>query len=437
MADSPANAPVKASLELKDYIDAATEAARGTRVVTIVLVVACVLVFIGFWNSFQWSWPHERLANAFDPEDSTIYGVLPLEDHPAAWPTELRATSIKDPLGLARKISHRADPLSAYLHDKLPEDLVKRLREGAEAKPDTEESRGRLAGELAAGLNSLLSLPYVYNEERFRKVKLSRTADGLAKRRPEDEDEVKRLNRLLLEDAYPNEIARSYEGSQAHELRRAIMWSSVRGYVENVRFVKAPFFGIAFDVNDLGLIGGIGLIIILLLLRHSLSREVKSLNKSFTEARRTGAQQFYHFYHILAMKLVFTIPEMKGETRNKLLALSGKLICVLPFAVFLLAVGYDWVSVVRLGLFKLPQVWLQLVIETALLGIIGYLSYRCWKKFNDLDNVWEKNWQVLDSERYGLVLLDKELVEEFGDDELVNDALRRWRTGEPYSAPAP
>jgi hypothetical protein len=39
-----------------------------------------------------------------------------------------------------------------------------------------------------------------------------------------------------------------------------------------VRFVKVPFFGIGFDINDLGMFSGLGFSTILLILAFSLKR---------------------------------------------------------------------------------------------------------------------------------------------------------------------
>jgi hypothetical protein len=50
-----------ASLDFQDYLDAAGDAAKRTRTVTIVLVVASVLTFVGFLNSLPNGWIAERL----------------------------------------------------------------------------------------------------------------------------------------------------------------------------------------------------------------------------------------------------------------------------------------------------------------------------------------------------------------------------------------
>lgn len=102
-------------------------------------------------------------------------------------------------------------------------------------------------------------------------------------------------------------------------------------------------------MNDLAPIGGLSLIIILLLMRFSLSREIKNLNVSFREARHHS--QLCHFYHALAMRQVLTVPEMKGEKQNWWLVKASQFVFILPVSVFSLGVFYDYWSTFRYGLF--------------------------------------------------------------------------------------
>jgi hypothetical protein len=53
----------------------------------------------------------------------------------------------------------------------------------------------------------------VYEEERFERVDLGPETEELLKRAPETEN-LQRLNRLLLQDAYPSELSR----------RKAMAW---------------------------------------------------------------------------------------------------------------------------------------------------------------------------------------------------------------------
>jgi len=295
---------------MKDYVKATNDAARRTRTVTIVLVVASVLVAIGYYNSLQWSWGVERVREAFDNSDT------------------------------AR------------------ESIAARLVSGGH-KPD------------------------------------------LIKEGPDKKTEIDKYREYLQE-------------------------ATAKAYVENILTVKAPFFGIAFDVNDLGVIGGLGLVIILLVMRYSLSREIKNLNVTLREA--VHHDKLPEFYHALAMRQVFTVPHMKGEKRNRWLGAAPRVICLLPACVFFLGVFYDYYSILRYGLYSFTVVTFTLVVETFWLILIVYLATRCWERQSHIDGVWEQHWNRLEGLKSAVIRLKEDLVQEFGSDEVVDGVLRRFRT---------
>jgi hypothetical protein len=64
-----------------------------------------------------------------------------------------------------------------------------------------------LSKALVSDLNAVVCGPPLYEKDRFEKVDLSAETLELLKRSPEGED-LRRLNRLLLQDAYPTELSR-------------------------------------------------------------------------------------------------------------------------------------------------------------------------------------------------------------------------------------
>jgi hypothetical protein len=415
---------LNSSFDIKDYVDAASEAANRSRTVTIVLVVACVLVFIGFYNSNQGSWAIDRLRRAYDSDDPTIYGTLDLDAHPKFQSGSLFGIhDFTDPLNLARTFTAYKDPLSEYINGKLSPRTHQLLEECVKTNTPTEEFLTSFSNDL----NTILKDPNFYDPERFKQIALSEETKKLLEPKPKG-DKLILLNRSLLEDAYPSEIIKGVTDSPTSQFRKDLQQSTVRGYVENVRFIRAPFFGIAFDVNDLGIIGGIGFIIILLLLRHSLSREIKSLKMSFREAVNHG--HLYHFYQALGMKQVFTVPDMRGEKRNRFLAVSPKIVCLLPILIYLFGVGYDIISVFYYGLYALRPVAFQLIFELFLLACITYLSYRCLERQKHIDRIWGRYWKKVKRIKYRkstVIRLAEDLVEDYGSAEAVNSALRGLR----------
>ena len=114
----------------------------------------------------------------------------------------LAVDDLKDPKGLGEDLRRHADPLSEYLWTRLSpraRDLVEQSLRGS-----TAPNIGRT---LTDELNPLLEGSSLYDPRRFAGIKLRRQTSRLIERSPTGADLV-RLNRALLEDAYPTRIAR-------------------------------------------------------------------------------------------------------------------------------------------------------------------------------------------------------------------------------------
>jgi hypothetical protein len=130
--------------------------------------------------------------------------------------------------------------------------------------------------------------------------------------------------------------------TEVYEHRYLDFWGAVtRTYVDNSWVVRVPFFGVSFDVNDLGLLGGIGLLITLVCLRFCLTRELNNLKLSFDVAKEAGIAELREFYTLLAMRQVFTVPMTAHIKRSKFLKITPKLIAWLSVAVYLAVVLND------------------------------------------------------------------------------------------------
>ena len=112
------------------------------------------------------------------------------------------ATDLKGPAGLASLLRDAGDPLSAYLKGQFSAHTQEML--------NTYDSRQlpsqALQEALITELNKLLSGPSLYDPDRFAQVKLTATTLRWVAQNLGGNDLV-RLNRWLLQEAYPAELA--------------------------------------------------------------------------------------------------------------------------------------------------------------------------------------------------------------------------------------
>jgi UDP-N-acetylmuramyl pentapeptide phosphotransferase/UDP-N-acetylglucosamine-1-phosphate transferase len=147
-------------------------------------------------------------------------------------PQMLRVSELKDPTSFAVKLRDGRDPLSDYLATQLTPETQKMLDNYDGTSPLSETDQRRLIDEL----NGLLRGPSLYDEQRFAQVKLTDEAQKFIKLNPQG-DNLIGLNRMLLEEAYPAELAKNTKYS----------WN-----------VNIPFFKATADQNPLTSISYIG-----------------------------------------------------------------------------------------------------------------------------------------------------------------------------------
>jgi magnesium-transporting ATPase (P-type) len=114
-------------------------------------------------------------------------------------PSEVAEGDIIKLSSLAGKLAAKADPVSAFLNDQL-DSSAKASLAAYQLSPTNHEE---MAGLLLSNLNTIVSGPSIYDAKRFQDVHLGpETLSRLQHPRSHDF----RLNRLLLEDAYPAEL---------------------------------------------------------------------------------------------------------------------------------------------------------------------------------------------------------------------------------------
>jgi UDP-N-acetylmuramyl pentapeptide phosphotransferase/UDP-N-acetylglucosamine-1-phosphate transferase len=149
-----------------------------------------------------------------------------------AGPPVLRPAEIRDPGSLAVKLREGRDPLSQYLWSQLLPETQEVLRSYDGTGKLPEESQRKLVD----ALNGLMTGHSLFDEQRFAQVKLADETRKFIGLNPQNENLIQ-LNRMLLEEAYPSDIAKTTKYS----------WN-----------VDIPFFKATSDRNPLTSVSYIG-----------------------------------------------------------------------------------------------------------------------------------------------------------------------------------
>jgi hypothetical protein len=112
--------------------------------------------------------------------------------------SKFAAGGIQDVGAFVRKVQAKADPVSAFLLDA-------GLTNNVDAAHPANGDPGHLESLLLTNLNRILSGPSIYDFNRFQGVRMRRETGELLRQNPAGPDLI-RLNRRLLEDAYPAEL---------------------------------------------------------------------------------------------------------------------------------------------------------------------------------------------------------------------------------------
>ncbi len=119
-------------------------------------------------------------------DGKTLHGWIQIENSA----TSLARGGFTDPAAFVSKLTSGTDAMSVYLRS--------RLEGSGNADPAA----------LAKDLNQVVAGPSIYDPARFRDVVLRSETRHLLQSHPQGQ-ELARLNKLLLEDAYPVELAKS------------------------------------------------------------------------------------------------------------------------------------------------------------------------------------------------------------------------------------
>jgi len=156
---------------------------------------------------------HENLKELFNVLQTHVKNYLEIYYHNELF----GAGDFKDPTSLAVKLRNAADLVSKFLQDQFSNTTQQLLREYIDATPPSESLQAALIQEL----NQILKGVSLYDKDRFTQVTLRKETQPLIEQNPKEGDLI-RLNRFLLEDAYPQEIAKRQ--NFIHNNKELVTW---------------------------------------------------------------------------------------------------------------------------------------------------------------------------------------------------------------------
>lgn len=154
------------------------------------------------------AWPYTSTAIADEEPRKTISlfdghsldGWSQIENNA----TSLSSGGIIDQAAFAGKLANGSDAVSAFLRGQLEDSVKADLTSYSASNPNAKT----VMSALLKGVNRILSGPSIYDKARFNNVVQRPETEELLKQNPQGQ-QLARLNKLLLEDAYPAELAKS------------------------------------------------------------------------------------------------------------------------------------------------------------------------------------------------------------------------------------
>jgi hypothetical protein len=118
--------------------------------------------------------------------------------------TSLSSSGISDQAAFMAKLAKGSDAVSTFLCGPLDDSIKADLTSYSASNPNAKA----ILSALVKDLNRVISGPSIFDKTRFSKVVLRPETEELLKQNPQGQ-QLARLNKLLLEDAYPAELAKS------------------------------------------------------------------------------------------------------------------------------------------------------------------------------------------------------------------------------------
>lgn len=192
---------------------------------------------------------YDRLHNSAERQDQAEIKHVPLTDREKRPPLLFSEDDFIAPVSLLTKLKTGKDPLTKYIISRQNSSLRPLLDSYT---PSTYPSRALLDA-LIREFNVLLFDPSLYEPDRFTQIKLSEDTKSALNARASGDEDLPRLNHLLLEDAYPYEILNE-RGVKAPEVEGAVAVPELLDeFKRSPEAARTKYFGKRFLIR--GVIG--------------------------------------------------------------------------------------------------------------------------------------------------------------------------------------
>jgi hypothetical protein len=172
--------------------------------------------------------------------------------------------------------------------------------------------------------------------------------------------------------------------------------------LDNIVVMKMPFWGISYDINDLGRLSGIAFMLLMIVLTFSVIRQHETVYLSLWRVRRLcyeyqgynqGTSAANLLYHALAMTQVFSKPPTLARwRRSRPVNLLAKAPFWLPLLNLQQLIKHDWETRALGDLLNPDRTTRTLLWELTAFVVVLICSLVCFRYLKAEDSLWERTF---------------------------------------------
>jgi len=177
------------------------------------------------------------------------------------------------------------------------------------------------------------------------------------------------------------------------EILKANLINYQRAKIENILLIKVPFFGIAFDINDLALVSGITFLILLSYLLYGLLLKLNDLNAVFELIKYWEVNEKIKSYAYVLLKSnqTLTIKPVTNVLPNiTFLSIFPKLIYTLPTFLLAIIIIHDVYTKDLGGLLNPDFAFISLLWSVGIGIALAVVTSFIWYVQGKIDLLWKR-----------------------------------------------